>query len=262
MKFKEIQIDPEMAKQMLSTMKANRKIKEYAVSRYAKDMSDGKWKLNPSPIVFFNGELIDGQHRLRAVIKSGVTVSFIVCENQSDIGDVIDSGVSRSAGDFLAINGIANANVKSAIVAKIMALKRGHESILSNQNRAGGHLKCDSRKAVQDFYFENQKTIDACARYAHMVYDKSSAHLLTTTEIGVLYFHFGMNEDAEKFLTSVYCGTDVQENTPAHALRRVLEDRKARLRVITSVDMFRYCQIAFEKFKNKESCARLILPKK
>ena len=73
-------ITPAIAKSMLTKNTCNfRRPDQARVTRYSDEQSRGKWKLTGDAIVFANtGELLNGQHRLLAVIKSGVTCEFVV----------------------------------------------------------------------------------------------------------------------------------------------------------------------------------------
>lgn len=263
MNFRQEKIGPEKAKEMLSTMANNRKVKPEAVLRYADDMIAGRWMLSPEPIVFTNGVLVDGQHRLKAVIKSGLSIDFIVCETAQNVMPVLGGGVSRNASDFLGTMGVSQSVLKASIALAIMSYENGSLYIMRKTGGGGGSAKRNiSKTRIQEYFFANQDVITRCALYAEHLYKKSSARLLSTSEIGLLYHIFGMGADAEVFLSRVYLGVEVSEKTPEYCLRRILEDRRARTRVITSSDALRYCLLAFEKYKKGHSCERLILPKK
>ena len=82
MNFEIVEITPKIAREMLTKNVCNRSFRHTWVSVLAQDMLNGNWELTPSPIIFDeDGTLIDGQHRLMAVEKSGVTCSFVVCTN-------------------------------------------------------------------------------------------------------------------------------------------------------------------------------------
>lgn len=100
-----IKVTPEMARKFLDRNTGNRPQSQATINRYAKDMEIGVWKMTGDPIRFSKtGKLIDGQHRMMAVIQSGVTVSFVVIRELSDeIFDVLDSGKGRSKSDILFI---------------------------------------------------------------------------------------------------------------------------------------------------------------
>ena len=76
MKCEIMKVSPEMATKWLEKNIVNRRIRDYKVNAYARDMKNGDWRLNGEAIVFNkSGQLVDGQHRLNAIAKSGVTVS-------------------------------------------------------------------------------------------------------------------------------------------------------------------------------------------
>jgi hypothetical protein len=71
-----------MAENWLANMIENqRKPSAATVNKYAKEMVVGKWEVS-SPLSFNDeGQLIDGQHRLLAVVKSGVSTPFLTVGN-------------------------------------------------------------------------------------------------------------------------------------------------------------------------------------
>jgi hypothetical protein len=103
MRYAQEIVTPEIAKTFLNTLlPGQRRVRKSAVTRYAEDMSAGRWLLTPSPIAIGeNGHLLDGQHRLWAVVESGVSVPMFVCYGvpNSAFG-ALDIGVTRSASDL------------------------------------------------------------------------------------------------------------------------------------------------------------------
>lgn len=70
-----MQVTPEIAKRWLTRNPRNRVARPATVARYARDMAAGKWHLDGSPIRFdATGTLLDGQHRLAAIIESEATI--------------------------------------------------------------------------------------------------------------------------------------------------------------------------------------------
>ena len=73
------EISPEDAQKYIETMGRNRTVRSKKTNKYSQDMNNGKWELTHQGIAFDkNGRLIDGQHRMLAVIKSGTHQLFIV----------------------------------------------------------------------------------------------------------------------------------------------------------------------------------------
>jgi hypothetical protein len=106
-------------------------------------MKRGYWALNHQPIAFDEeGNLLDGQHRLAAIVRSGKTIRMLVARNVprefgSDgdkhfVQETIDGGKPRSIGDRINLSyGIANANMKSAVVSVLVNLCTGRNFKLS-----------------------------------------------------------------------------------------------------------------------------------
>ncbi len=111
-----MQVTPEVAARWLERNTRNRNQRSRTVSRYARDMAAGRWHVDGSPIKFApDGTLLDGQHRLAAVIESGATITTAVAFGIAPAAqDVMDTGPARRPGDQMAIHGEKNATVLAA----------------------------------------------------------------------------------------------------------------------------------------------------
>ena len=118
-----ILITPEDAKLILSQGAPNRPLSERQVARHASDMVQGFWQQTGEPIkIDVEGRLIDGQHRLNAVVKSGVAIEFVVVTGLSfRAQDTMDSGRKRSLSDQLAMRDYKNTNQLAAAIVLLMA---------------------------------------------------------------------------------------------------------------------------------------------
>lgn len=129
-------ISPRIAQQILEASATNnRPLKRITVYRYATDMAAGRWQENGATIVFSeDGHLLDGQHRLSAVIRAGVSIRFYVVTNvkQSTFWS-IDGGIKRSASDVFAISGYTNTNRLAAVVRLLTSYDRGFSGIAGQQ---------------------------------------------------------------------------------------------------------------------------------
>lgn len=90
----------------------NRPLRKTIVDRYTNAMAKGEWKLAPEPLVITDKhQLIQGQHRLNAVVLSKTNQWFMVVRGwRTEVFDVLDSGAKRSVSDVLNINGTAGGN--------------------------------------------------------------------------------------------------------------------------------------------------------
>jgi hypothetical protein len=115
-KVRIIEVTPALAERWLKLNTHNRPIKERLIAQYAATMKRGEWRLTPEPIAFtkpwkdpadltdHKETLIEGQHRLHAVLRSGVSVPMTVwfgCEPEEF--QVIGQGAERTNGDVLSI---------------------------------------------------------------------------------------------------------------------------------------------------------------
>lgn len=83
MELQKMVITPKTAQEMLQYNNCNRPISKKTVIKYAGMMRQGEWYLSHQSIAFSEDEkgnllLVDGQHRLAAVVQSGVDVNFSV----------------------------------------------------------------------------------------------------------------------------------------------------------------------------------------
>ena len=99
-------ITPEMAKKYLMFNTSNRKARKSLIATYAREMCSGNWKLTHQGVAFdCNGTLLDGQHRLHAIVDSGVSVQMLVARGvESKTQLVMDDHAKRNAGDALTLS--------------------------------------------------------------------------------------------------------------------------------------------------------------
>lgn len=119
-----VYVTPEMAERWLGMNKVNRNIRNSRVAQFARDMQRGHWHLTGEAVKFGkSGNLLDGQHRLRAVIESGCTVPmFVVRGIDDDAQTVLDTGSARTAADNLGMQGYKNAQLVASIARRRISL--------------------------------------------------------------------------------------------------------------------------------------------
>lgn len=103
-----IQVTPEIAEDWLTHCNThNRKLMDNHVEYLGREMKAGRWRLTHQGIAFSsNRVLLDGQHRLWAVVMSGITVPMRVFVNEpSEAMEVLDTGQRRSNDQILSLSG-------------------------------------------------------------------------------------------------------------------------------------------------------------
>jgi hypothetical protein len=96
-------VTPKQAQAWLEGNVDNRKLRETRVLFFARLLQEGEWELTGDALVFDDkGILINGQHRLSAIVVSGVTASFLILRGvPSKAQEVMDQGLSRNLADQL-----------------------------------------------------------------------------------------------------------------------------------------------------------------
>jgi hypothetical protein len=120
-------ITPDIAAEMLKCNPRNRPIYKTLVKRLVADMKLARWEFNGDAIRFSDeGELLDGQHRLTAVVQSGTSIAALVIRGlPRGTFATMDTGKLRNGGDTLAVNGEKNARNLAAALAVLDRLMTG-----------------------------------------------------------------------------------------------------------------------------------------
>ena len=110
MEIRQEKITPEMAQEYLKYNTENyRSINNGRVISYSNDMKSGKWQMNGEAIKFSeDGKLLDGQHRLQAIVRAGIPVEMLVIRGVKDDVSLYDIGATRSLGQIAKARGIAD----------------------------------------------------------------------------------------------------------------------------------------------------------
>lgn len=113
-------ITPEIARHLLGGMMRNRLVKDARVNVYAEAMRSGDFKsLNGECLVINrDGALEDGQHRLHALLKSGLPyMDFLVVRGvEPGSGQTNGQGAPRQPSDIATMRGYENSRVLMAAV--------------------------------------------------------------------------------------------------------------------------------------------------
>jgi hypothetical protein len=114
-------ITPARAEEMLAANTANRPLSRPTVRSFAEAMRRGDWLVTHQGIAFdTEGVLVDGQHRLAAVIEADMPVEMTVfTEVEPHTFDVLDTGKRRNAADVLAIEGEKSSTTLAAMVRTV-----------------------------------------------------------------------------------------------------------------------------------------------
>ena len=232
MEIKLISVTPELATQYLAKTQKNRNKKPATIRRYANDMMRGKWLDNTAETIKFNtvGSLIDGQHRLEAVVMSKKTISFWVAFDVPDAAmQVIDTGAIRSAGDALKIAGHNGySNEIAALARKCIAIEGGNEMVLGSKKIKLGAAAVTNADILA--YCEQHDLTDHC-RFGQKISQQQFIRTLTTSEYQFLHWFLGRIDRtaAETFLGNLANLDGLRDGDPIYTLTRRLNQGKDSL---------------------------------
>lgn len=213
-------VTPEMASEWLKrNVKNNRNLRRMKIEGYARDMASGNWMVTGEAVKFdTEGNLVDGQNRLQAVVESDCSVWMLVVRNVSaDAMVVLDSGAVRSPADALVISGISDRAEAKDVAAVARVYKSYREGILQHAMSHPGRQTM-TKVEITDMVL-SIPNIDYAARFAKTVYRYLR---LPVGSIGVAYLEFSAIEsaDCEEFFSRIINGQQNGAGDPFTTLNR------------------------------------------
>lgn len=134
-------VTPEIAFSLLEVNERigfhNRNISKDRVKFYADDMKSGRWRLTAEPLLIGkDGQLMNGQHRLHAVIDAEMSIPMLIVRGV-DLGAFysIDQAKPRSTGDVVGIVGVKNRTVVASVLKMIWVWENFGPAGLGGNNR-------------------------------------------------------------------------------------------------------------------------------
>ncbi|HYP55289.1 MAG TPA: hypothetical protein VEQ41_03155 [Solirubrobacterales bacterium] len=102
-----VEMTPRAAREILDRNARNRSLRSDYVRKLGAAMERGEWTVNGEPIqIAEDGTLLNGQHRLSAVVESGVSVPMLVVRGLPPAAQrTMDTGTRRNLSDVLALHG-------------------------------------------------------------------------------------------------------------------------------------------------------------
>lgn len=223
------EITPSRAEHYLKRNKANRPVKPGNVLKLKNDLQQGNFKLTHQGIAFdWDGNLIDGQHRLLAIIESGVTVSMYVTYNcDPEIFKVIDSGSTRSANDVVKLLGASNYSTVTAAIRLILwAYDRyAAQNGLHAKKVYKNYTTTNAETAA--FYTENTKNLEELATKAKYLRGLDAA-ITPSAVLGFLFLakqKYGYEETAYNFMHRIASGAELRSGSVELALSKFIHIR-------------------------------------
>lgn len=188
----------------------NRPIHQRQVDALAEEIRRGNWQLSPDALAFdVTGTLINGQHRLWAVVEVGSAVLFQVMTGLAqETFTIVDCGRPRTGADALAIEGnTKDARLAAAIVRHELAYLAGETWVKVTPREIAETARKMPNLGVAT------ATVRSCSR--------GFARLCAPSAIAWVYMH-ALDQDsdaASAWLDGFASGANLDEDDPRHALR-------------------------------------------
>lgn len=209
-------VTPQDAARMLATMTGNRNLRNRVVNRYAREMIAGRWLMNGEAIKLAkDGRLIDGQHRLNAVVLAKIPIKMCVVRGV-DAGAMItlDTGVARTFHDVGTIAGRSYTNTVGPIIRWWGKYLNGSPSVAYSPTMQEMQQILDDHPGIQESaaFIQKLKVVRfRCVQsvqgfvhsYASERYDRDMADL---------------------FMNDLNDGANLDKTSPIYVLRKRLVD--------------------------------------
>jgi hypothetical protein len=213
-------------------------------------MAAGRWAMTAETVKFAkDGTLLDGQHRLMALIQAGVDVEMVVARGLDPaVQDMMDTGAARTPGDFLRLGGYANSNAlgcaarwgvlfdRDALYLGTVATQVTHAEIGSFVE-AGDPLLADSVR-----WASNHRGLDVSVSLTGLC-----AFLCARVD----------GPAAEDFFGRAHDGVDLGVGSPILALRNRLRRAQAERLAITTPDYLSITIRAWNAWRKGETLTTL-----
>jgi hypothetical protein len=220
--YKRVTVTPAIAKKWLSENAENNRIPKISkIPAYARDMLSGNWQTDTGETIKFDteGELIDGQNRLHAVVMAGVPVDFDVAYDVPRRAmSVVDTGAARTGMDVLKIAGATERARTASIVRWTIMWDAKYPT-----GRGPLH---PTTTEILNRYQQEPGMFNAAAKRAA---DCQSRGLGVGAVAGMAHFLFSRidAEETHQFFDQFISGADLPSKSAVLALR----NKMARLRL-------------------------------
>lgn len=226
-------VTPEMAAKYLATTVKNRKPVKSAVNQYAVSILGCLWGFNPQPIIFSDkGNLMDGRHRMLAIIASGIAIPLVVIRGvPASSFDVVDGGTSRSLKQVMKMENIPMADAVASIVRTVIVYESMNYTKLSH---AGGVC---NREALL-FYHNHTDEVIRAAEWGVKIKEGKHGTLGAGGFLAYILFAIAPKKAAE-FLEGIATGANLPTGSPILRYRNKYAALRAQATVHrnTQVDM-------------------------
>lgn len=228
-----VTITPHHATTWLRANQNNRPVRRKHVAFLASEITNGHWQVNGQAIVISDNEqVLDGQHRLLAVIESGMEIqSLVVYGISPEAFRTIDTGAVRTGADALYLHfpELNHATVKSVATA-VQWCVLFDENVLST-----GRRRKVSNTEIIDYVTKHPSLVQCAETLQGYPHDARPLSLGIGTALFEL-FHRKAAPLAEEFMQKLYTGEGISRDDAEWHLRQAfIRDAQRSARFPTAV---------------------------
>ncbi|TVZ96474.1 hypothetical protein [Streptomyces sp. BK340] len=220
-----VHVTPVMAKEWLNRNTHNRALRSSKVAEFARDIEAGNWAMNGETIKFdINGVLLDGQHRLSAIVKADTSVDLLIVTGLDPATQhTMDAGAKRTTADAFKLKDEKHTALLAAIVRRVWAWERGDHKLSMNL--------APTITEAQDFLNANP-ALRRSAEIASRVRNQFKYAPASTTGVAHFLFNRISPDDTAWFFTRLADGAELSAGHPILTLRkRLLSDSEGARKV-------------------------------
>lgn len=260
MRSEKLMITPELAKEYLKLNKKNRAMNKNLVNTYVHDMVTQNWIVNGETIKFdLNGDLIDGQHRLAAIIQSGVSIEYTcIFDLPEKAFSTIDIGRRRTMGDTLSAVNIPSSSSMAALAKRMLQYDKGY-SIGNAQARVNIGI---TNNDIIEFVNENQDIMLTHVNSAK-TYHQTFRGLNNGDYAFYSYLFSRIDAQAAENFFNILTGVELAPvNNPVTLLRNRLINNMGMKTKMNKVLLSSYVVKAWNYHRNSAEITRLVITDK
>lgn len=216
-------ITPESAADYLSRNTSNRRIRHVVVNRYAATMMRDGWEENGESIkLSLDGRLLDGQHRLKAIIQANRAVRLLVVRGLDNSAMfTIDSGIIRNTADTIAITTgyTQSTSLMLSSAIKLLMHYENSPNWLQVYNAAHANYTVDN-PAVNEYHRQHTHELAANMKFLKETLPATGC-VLSSAERLFFYTIFNRKDPelAKQFVMTIFKGVNVQPDSTEYFLR-------------------------------------------
>lgn len=224
-----VDLTPELAELLLASNADNRNVSPGLVEGISRDIIEGRWVFNGETlIVSIDGQLNDGQHRCLAVIKAArpvrTNISFGLDRNTRLTVD--GQQKTRMPGDYLAMDGFANAHNIAAAAGYIWQIERFGSIPEKAASKHFRPTKQQVSEVAHRYHEDLQEALSAAP-------SKGSQKVASLSLLAVTYLLISRaTEDkaaAKEFIRRIVDGVELAATSPIYVVReRLMKDKRER----------------------------------